>query len=152
MADEQSGTYIIWENGNPKPAYREPFSKSQASQMNVAALSLPYRPIRENGICEPHCHSANEYCELHGEYKPGERAYEGYTRAEVMYMRQADKAAWGDPDAMRNAEDRWIGKPRQEVTTTNINMTFQQWLDALPAPNSVPAQITIHDPQTALIE
>jgi len=148
----QQGMYIEWVDGQPKPAYREPFTKQNAIQANVAALSLPYRPIRVNGVCDPTCGDTRHTpCPRHGDYNPNEEAYENYSRMEVMYMRQADKAAWGDPDAMRNAEDRWLGKPRQETVTASITMTMQEWLDTLPAPQEAALVITDNAPQAVTV-
>ncbi len=62
--------------------------------------------------------------------------YLGKTNLEVMSLQLMGRAARGDLAAINMVYDRLIGKPKQFVESTNLNVSYSDWLDSLDATNN----------------
>lgn len=107
-------TAIEWENGVPKPVYKN-ITPTSVKQLAATALSLPYE----------------------GEYIPEldmlylDPRFEGMSNAEVMWVRMAEKASNGDLKAAEMILDRVLGKPKQSVESATMTMNYTEFLDYL---------------------
>lgn len=111
---------IEWVNGMPRLVYREAYTKPALSALTHSVLALPFVPREGN---------------------EEDQQYIGLTMGEVMLMRQAASASYGDLLSTQYFSDRILGKPKQSVETTSISMTISEYLDALP--NEAPAAIDV---------
>ena len=57
--------------------------------------------------------------------------FEGMSKGEVMLRRLVDRATFGDKDATKELLDRLLGKPKQQVETKKLTMSYQDYLDEL---------------------
>ena len=72
---------------------------------------------------------------------PGEK-FEGMSNIEVATIRQAEAAADGNFDELKDIRDRILGRPKQSVERLNINVTYEDKLRELAeAENSGPGVI-----------
>lgn len=110
------GKYIEWVDGRPMPRYAQPLNKQQMSELVTAALSTEYE-----GDIDP---ETGEPCNFDSRYR-------GMTKAEVMALRLADRAAAGDNKATTEVLDRVLGKPKQSVETVGVKMTYHDFLEML---------------------
>ena len=102
---------IDWTEGTPIVKYKEMLTKEVISEMPVVALSMPYKRSEEEvllGIDEE---------------------FEGKTNIEVANIRLAREAAGGDKEAYRMLLDRVLGKPKQEVKTTSVSVSYSEYLE-----------------------
>lgn len=104
---------IIWENGIPDVRYQKMLTKETVAELPLAALSQPY-----------------ERTSLEIELGRDEE-FENLTRAEVMHIRLARKAAGGSMEAAKFLLERMLGKPKQSVETKSLSMTYTQYLEEL---------------------
>lgn len=133
MSGQPSGRYIKWVNGQPVPAYAEPYTKENLKSLVAASLALPYEPKKE-----------------YGEVLPDEERFIGMTNGEVAQIRQAEAAARGDLEAHKYIHDRLLGKPTQHQENLNLTMTVQEFLKTVRETNK---QYDIIDaPDTVAIE
>lgn len=112
------GKLIAWENNVPVPVYVPPVTKGGISQMMHTALSMPYM---------------GQYDQDTGEYVDIEPRFVGLTNLEVMTIRAAEKGARGSLKAMDMLLDRTLGKPKQEIESKVMTLTYQDVLDTLEA-------------------
>lgn len=105
VLDEETGHL------RPVPTYQPAYTDNQLKALQRAALSNPYKPQPdpETGFIPEH-----------------ERAYEGMTAYEVALDRRAQLAAQGDMIALDQMENRALGKPKQQIEQTNVNITFSE--------------------------
>jgi hypothetical protein len=115
-------TQIEWRDNVPHVVGKEAFTKVSLSAMAVAAVSLPYKPVT--------------FINDDGEEQvdPEELEFEGLSNGEVMLIRQARNAALGDYDSTVMLLDRICGKPKQQIDSTTMTLTLQDYLAGLPAP------------------
>ncbi len=57
--------------------------------------------------------------------------FEGLSNAEVAMIRLADSAAHGNQKAIDMLQDRIVGKPMVSTENKNINITYEDFLDAI---------------------
>jgi hypothetical protein len=117
--------YIEWRDNVPHVVGREAFTKTSLSAMASVAVSLPYEPLTikdDDGYDVP---------------DPKELKYVGMTCGEVMMIRQAKAASYGDYDATNMLLDRICGKPKQSIDSLNVAVTLQDYLNTLPPPPEV---------------
>lgn len=122
-ARRRTGTFIRWENNLPVLDYGEPVGAAALEAIIGVALAQPYKPkkyivVNSEGVQEERD-------------VPGEEQYQGLTKVEAMAVRYANMAAHGDMEATKFIYDRMIGKPKQKVENINLDMTFQDYLEAL---------------------
>ncbi len=102
---------ITWESGEPVVKYRQMLTKNVIADMPIVAMSMPYKRTQE---------------EIDNDIDP---EFEGKTNVEVMNIRLARKAAKGDLDAYRLLTERVLGRPKQEVQSTNLSMSYSEFLE-----------------------
>jgi hypothetical protein len=90
-------------------------SRQLIEDYGVTALSSPYSGFRnpETGMMEV------------------EPEYFGMTNYEVIWLRMAQMAAQGSLDHAKYVMDRTIGRPKQSIESTNININYENFLDRL---------------------
>lgn len=110
-----SERYIEFEDGMPVLKYRNVIRKEALNELTRHALSQPYE-----GEWDP---VAQEYVK--------DPRFEGMTKAEVMEHRLIDKAAAGNVEAIREIKDRLMGKPKQQVESKNLNISYEDFLAEL---------------------
>lgn len=102
---------VSWEGGEPVVKYRQMLTKDVIADMPVAALSLPYQRTEE----EVALGTGKEF--------------EGKTNAEVMNIRLVRRAAEGNMEAYKLITERVLGKPKQEVQSTNLSISYSEFLE-----------------------
>ncbi len=88
-------------------------NKEAVTQLPLTVLSLPYKRTefeKEMGI---------------------DKEFEGMNNAEVATIRLAEAAAHGDQKAIDMLQDRVVGKPKISTENKNINLTYEDFLDAI---------------------
>lgn len=102
-------------DGVPVPYTEMVLPKNRLDDILLAALSLPYIgqycPIEKTVVLE------EEYC--------------GLTNMEVAAIKTARRAAAGQTDDFRFVIERLLGKPKQQVENTNVNISLAEYLKAL---------------------
>lgn len=145
MSDRESGRGIDWRDGYPYPVYIEPYNKQSYTALFPIAAAMKYLMRRMPADREyPECgnYPCHGCATEQGEVLPGERDFIGMTNAQVAAIRQARRAASGDGEAFEKMSDRIIGKPKQEVVNTNIQLDLK----------SVLADIMTRDPKALIVE
>lgn len=110
-----SERYVDWEDGMPVVRYKNVVRKEAINELTRHALSQPYE----------------------GEWDPVEKCFvidprfEGMTKAEVIEHRLVDKAAAGNVEAIKEIKDRLMGKPKQQVESKNLNISYEDYLTEL---------------------
>lgn len=121
MAKQPFGKWVDWVEGPdgismPVPRYTAPVTVQEVREILPSALALPYEPHKDKD----------------GEYLPGEEKLIGLTNAEVIaYRRVVAAASPTNPDSLYDATfvyDRVMGKPKQTVETTQVQVTYQDML------------------------
>lgn len=102
---------ITWESGEPVVKYRQMLTKNVIANMPIVAMSMPYKRTQE---------------EIEEDIDP---EFEGKTNIEVMNIRLARKAAEGNLEAYRLLTERVLGRPKQEVQSTNLSMSYSEFLE-----------------------
>ncbi len=106
-------SFVVWKDGEPEVKFREMLTKNVAAELPLAAVSSPYKRTEKEiflGI---------------------DSEFEGKSNIEVMNIRLARKAAAGDMDAIKLLNDRILGKPKQQIESTRVSMTYQDYLDQI---------------------
>ena len=88
-------------------------NKEAVSQLPLTVLSLPYKRTqleKDLGM---------------------DKEFEGMSNAEVAMIRLAEAASRGSYKAIDMLQDRIIGKPKISVENKNINLTYEDLLDAI---------------------
>lgn len=121
---------IEWRGNPPQPfpVFREAITKENVISLKTAALSSPYI-----GLKDPDGSYIDEF----------EEEYDGRTCAEVIALRQAQKAARGDIEHIKYLEDRVLGKPTQH--NQNLNYTVN-WKDLVASINVVDEETPLEEP------
>lgn len=103
--------YIKWVDGVPTPASKRTLQVKDIQQVIKAAASLPFGEEDDVlGICPD---------------------FYGLSYMEVAAIRLAKRAAMGDKEATSMLLDRTVGRPKQSVESTNLNMTYQEYLESI---------------------
>jgi len=103
-------TEIEWVDGLPCTVYKPLITKDAIKQLAQVSLSLEYNP------------------------NLSEESYDGLTVGEVAMIKIGQKAAEGGKDALENIRlllDYSVGKPKQEIETKSLNLTYQDYLDEI---------------------
>lgn len=122
-----TGSYTLWDNGIPYKGYIEPLTKGRMGAIYPFELAQPYHPKK---------YENPDTGEL--EIAEDDRQYEGLSKAEVMVRRRVNAAADGDLDSQKYVEDRYLGKPMQQVQNMNVSISIEDYLKTLPMPKSSP--------------
>jgi len=104
--------YVKMVDGVPEIGYRNIIKEEALPVLKRHALSQPY---------------LGEWDTTQQKYKIDPR-YVGMTKAEVIEHKKVDLACAGDLAAMKEIDDRLLGKPKQQVETKNLNMTYDDFL------------------------
>ena len=116
----RSNRFIKWENGIPKPADFDIMTKSQFESLPMVFQSTPYQPETDPDTGQI---LAAEYV-----YRNADGTW--MTNAEVAQARRSLRAARGDLEALRNIEDRVLGKPKQSAEIVSVHGTLSEWIEA----------------------
>jgi hypothetical protein len=108
----RNGKYIEWVDGLPRPRYAEPYTREQVAALQSVALALPYELI----------------CDHEGVPLPEELRFQGMSNGEVGSIRLVEAFARGDLDAGKYVLDRQLGKPKQQVESLSMTMTYKDFL------------------------
>lgn len=112
------GAGITWANGLPVPTVqRQNITKDQFNALLFTASSLPYIGV---------------YDEERDTYI-AEQRFQGLTCAEVVAIRLAEAAAQGNLKAVEMLLDRTIGKPKQQIESVSMKMSYTEYLEHLAA-------------------
>ena len=57
--------------------------------------------------------------------------YVGMSKGEVVIRQLIDMACFGGKDATKELLDRLVGKPKQQIETKKLTMSYQDYLDAI---------------------
>lgn len=106
-------SFIDWKDGKPVVVYKEMLTKEVIADLPVATLSTPYQRTDK---------------EIFLNIDP---EFENKTNAEVMHIRLARKAAGGSMEAIKILQDRILGKPKQEIETRKLTMSYADYLDQI---------------------
>ena len=105
--------YMTWENGNYVKKFRIGIGKEDVTEMKLYAAQQTYvgdwDPIEQNYIVD--------------------ERYVGMSKLEVAQHKQMDAAARGDLTALAQAEDRILGKPKQQVESIQVSATLEDFLE-----------------------
>lgn len=102
---------IRWVDGLPVPVARPMISKEGIRQLPQAVMSLQYEGNPNDPLEDP------EYLKM--------------TNAEVMLIKLANNAGRGDIDATRMLLEYSIGKPKQEIESKQLKLTYQDYLEEI---------------------
>jgi hypothetical protein len=125
---------INWSNGEPVVEYKQMLTKGVVGELPIAALSMPY--------------TLEELDKVRSEterFLGIDEHLVGKSIGEVMNIRLARKAANGDKEAYRILQDRILGKPKQEVQSTSVSMTYSEYLDNLPEDEEEIMEANVND-------
>lgn len=106
-------SFVDWSDGVPVVVYKQMLTKDIIVDLPLAAVSMPYERTEEEvflGIDED---------------------LEGKTIAEVMDIRLARNAARGDKESYKILKDRILGKPKQEIQSTKLTMSYTEYLEKI---------------------
>lgn len=104
------------ELGNPQPVYGEVKTRANVENSLLSMVSLPYE-----GVHDPET----------GEYINYDKRFEGMTLLDKASYELAIKAAAGDTKATEMIFDRILGKPKQQVESLSMTMSYEQYLNNL---------------------
>lgn len=104
---------IKWVDGRPVPTNIDILDKEAVAELPIAVLSLPY-----------------ERSELEKELGVDEE-FEGMSNGEVALVVQARRASRGDSKALEMLMDRIVGKPKQQIESKNLNLSYEDYLKEL---------------------
>jgi len=99
---------IVWENNVPRLEGRDSFPVQQIKTVAQAILAEPFE----------------DPLELWPEYV-------GMSKGEVVLRQLIHRATLGEETATRELLDRLIGKPKMQVETKRLNMSYQDFLDEI---------------------
>ena len=102
-------------DGVPIPYTEMVLPKSALDDVLLAALSLPY---------------IGQYCPIE-KCVVLEDEFLNLTNMEVAAIKTARKAASGQTEDFRFVLERLLGKPKQQVENTNVNVSLAEYLKAL---------------------
>ncbi len=104
---------IKWVDGKPTLEMIPILTKDSLKKLPELALSLPYErtPLEKELDHHPE--------------------YDGMSKGEVMFHKLASQAAEGDLPAIKEMLDRILGKPKQEVESKRLSLTYTDYLDEL---------------------
>lgn len=122
----RNGKYIVWKDGVPCPEYAEPYTRDQVAALQSVALALPYEPLRDPAT---------------GDFLPGEERFVGMSNGEVGAIRFVEAHAHGSLDATKYIYDRVLGKPKQQVESLSVSMTYRDFLAKIAADDNHHAAI-----------
>ena len=106
-------SHVSWKDGMPTVVYKEMLTKDVVAELPIAAMSMPYERTEE---------------EIFLNKDPD---FEGKSNAEVMNIRLARRAAAGDTEAIKMINDRVLGKPKQQIESTKLTMTYADYLEQI---------------------
>lgn len=99
---------IVWKDNLPVVEARETFPVSELKAITESIMAEPFEdPL---GIFPE---------------------YVGLSKGEVVMRQLIDRAALGSKDAIKELLDRVVGKPKQQIETKKLSLTYQDYLDEL---------------------
>lgn len=105
---------IEWRDGIPFPKSAPKLSVDGLRGLFSAALALPYAGNPNDPDEDP--------------------SYYGRSKAEVMMIKLADRAAQGDLETARFLLEHVVGKAKQSVESLNVNLKYTDYLDTFGDP------------------
>ncbi len=99
---------IVWKGGVPMPYTGVVVPSESVAELAMAALSLPFEDTTEE----------------HPDLK-------GMSNLEAALVLQARVAANGGIQALETLLDRAIGKPKQNIETKKLTMSYMDYLDSI---------------------
>lgn len=102
---------IVWENGLPVPVCERKIEPKVYKDLMISVASLPFT-------------EEDDPCGMFPQYY-------GLPYLEVAMRMLASKAATGSLEALTIVLDRTLGKPKQFTASTNLQMSYQDFLDGL---------------------
>ena len=105
---------LDWSDGTPVLSQEPLFRKDTVQQIIGLELMREYTPPIDPETGQP---------------SDVDIRYLGKTQLEAMLGKLVLAAADGIPSARQEVLDRFIGKPKQQVESVQMNMNYQQWLD-----------------------
>lgn len=99
---------IVWKNNIPTTETRDVFPITQIKNVAQTILAEPYY----------------DPLEIYPEYK-------GMSKGEVVLRQLIQRAMDGEDTATRELLDRLVGKPKLQVETKRLELTYQDYLDEL---------------------
>jgi len=99
---------IVWKDNIPTVESHEIFPSGQLMAVTETILAEPY----------------NDPLELFPQYK-------GMSNGEVVLRQLIGRATLGCKDATKELLDRLVGKPKQQIETKKLSMTYADYLDAI---------------------
>lgn len=107
----------VWRDGVPFISTEPVIPKAKYNDILETAMSAPYTgyvdPVHGELVIEPHL--------------------VGKTMIEATLYHVAQSAAQGNPKSIEFVFDRLLGKPKQAIESTNLNMSYQDFLDSIAA-------------------
>jgi len=142
-----AGKCIIWEDGKPISTYIKPWTTPAMHELIARSAQIEYKPRTDT----------------EGNILPAEQEYLGKSKYEAAIERCWTEASYGDQDRLEWLTDRMLGKPKQQVESVSMSMTYQDFIKGLPpptedeledaqivAPQSSPPVVQDHDPLEGL--
>ena len=118
---------LTWENGIPSVGNTPILQESSLRQLVPAVLSLPYLG-RIITVTDPELGPVDQ--------REIEPEFMGLSNGEVMLIKLAQRAAEGDSDVAFRLLERILGKAKQQNENLNVDLTYTDFLDALPETQS----------------
>lgn len=127
---------IKWVNGIPVPYTEWVVDKTKIDSVFLTALSLPYTGREDPITGQTHI----------------EPRFVGLTNIEVAAIRQAERSAEGELESLKFLTDRVLGKAKQQIDTTNVNISLNDFLSSMSEQvaeaeerwNSASSAVTVH--------
>ncbi len=99
---------IRWEGNIPVTESRDVFPVAELKNVTEAILAEPFEdPL---GIWPE---------------------YIGLSKGEVVLRQLIGRATCGDKDATKELLDRLVGRPKQQIESKKLSMTYQEYLDGI---------------------
>ncbi len=99
---------IVWKDNIPSVESREIFPTGQLTAVTETILAEPFEDSL--GLWPQ---------------------YNGLSKGEVVIRQLIDKACLGGKDATKELLDRLVGKPKQQIESKKLTMSYQDYLDAI---------------------
>lgn len=116
---------IVWKDGVPLPATCPVMPKDGVEKLALTALSMPFEPVPMRDAYLSDTDREKDKMRWDKEQK-----YVGLTNGEVMMIRLAETAAGGDLATAKELLDRILGKPKQQIESKTMNISYSEYLKA----------------------
>lgn len=117
---------IVWRDGVPVPESHPIIPKDGVEKLALTALSMPFEPVPLRENYEDDIEREKDRMRYEKE-----KSFQGLTNAEVMMIRLAESAASGDLASAKELMDRILGRPKQQIESKSMHMSYSDYLSAL---------------------